>query len=56
LSGGTTRALGLRLSKATRLTLAARSKLEVTAVVTARDATGNRRTTQLRMTLRAPSY
>jgi len=56
LSGGTTRALGLRLSKATRLTLAARSKLEVTAVVTARDAAGNRRTTQLRMTLRAPSY
>jgi hypothetical protein len=54
--GGTTRTLDLRLSKSARSTLAARSRVKVTAVVTATDAAANHKTTRLRMTLRAPSH
>jgi hypothetical protein len=53
LRRGATRSFRLRLSKSARSALAARRRLKVTAVVTARDAAGNRRTTRLRMTLRA---
>lgn len=55
LSGGSTRSFRLKLSKAARTALAARSRLTVTAVVAAEDAAGNRKTTTRRMTLRAPA-
>ena len=53
--GYTTRTFALKLSKATRSKLARSRRLRVTAVVTARDAAGNSRTKQSRMTLLAPS-
>jgi hypothetical protein len=52
LSGGGTRTFSLRLSKATRKALAARSRLTATAVITAEDAAGNETTTKRRVTLR----
>ena len=52
LSSGSTRSFRLKLSKAARRALAARSKLAATAVVTAADAAGNRKTTTRGMTLR----
>ena len=55
VSGYTTRTFALKLSKATRSKLARSRRLRVTAVVTARDAAGNSRTKQSRMTLLAPS-
>jgi hypothetical protein len=55
ISGGSTRTVALRLSRATRSALAAHSHVKVTAVVTATDAAANHRTTQVRMTLRAAS-
>ena len=53
--GYTTRTFALKLSKATRSKLARSRRLRVTAVVAARDAAGNSRTKQSRMTLLAPS-
>lgn len=55
VSGNTTRTFALKLSKATRSMLARSRRLKVTAVVAARDAAGNSRTKQSRMTLLAPS-
>ena len=55
VGGGRTSHATLRLSKAFRLKLALRDRLRVTAVVAARDAAGNHRTTSLRLTLRAPA-
>jgi hypothetical protein len=53
--GNTTRTFGLRLSKATRSALTVQRRFTVTAVVTARDASGNSRTTRTPVTLRAPA-
>ena len=53
--GYTTRTFALKLSKATRSKLARSRRLRVTAVVAARDAAGNSRAKQSRMTLLAPS-
>jgi hypothetical protein len=52
VKGGKTVTVTLKLNKATRLQLSKHSNLKVSAVVTATDAAGNRKTTTRRRTLR----
>lgn len=52
--GGKTVTVTLKLAKAVRKQLASHGRLKVTAVTTARDAAGNKKTAKQSMTLRAP--
>jgi hypothetical protein len=54
VTGGKTAKVTLRLTRAARRRLAARRRMRVKAVITATDAAGNRSSTTLRITLRAP--
>ena len=54
LAGGSTRTFRLRLSKAARRIVAARSPVRAAAIIAAQDAAGNERSTTRRIVLRAP--
>ena len=55
VSGGQKVKLTLKLSKSARRQLAKRGKLKVSALITATDAAGNKSTSTVKMTLKAPS-
>lgn len=55
IRGGKTAKVTLRLRKSARTYLATHARLKATAVTAARDAAGNRKTTRVEVTLRAPA-
>jgi hypothetical protein len=55
IRGGETAKVTLRLRKSARTYLSTHARLKATAVTAARDAAGNRKTTRVKVTLRAPA-